>query len=313
MGTATKSKIPLILLFGPTAVGKTDLVRELFRGRGEIVNVDSVQVYRGLDIGSAKPSPDFLRELPHHLIDIRDFREQFNTADFISLADRAVRDIRRRGLIPVLAGGTAFYFKNFCFGLPGAAPGGDRDIRILLEEEADRRGLSSLWEDLCACDPAYAEKIHPHDRMRIIRALEVYRLTGQPLSSCGQGDRFREGYEYCLIGLEREREELFERIDRRVDLMFREGLVEEVRRLKAQGAGEDDPGMNAIGYREFFEMERLGCMTLADTAERIRRNSRRYAKRQLTFFRTLPGVTWFRPGESDKIRGHIESFLFNHP
>jgi len=286
---------------------------ELFRGRGEIINVDSVQVYRKLDIGSAKPSPEYLRNLPHHLINIRDYTEQFNTADFVRMADRAVRDIHSRGLIPVLAGGTAFYFKNFCQGFSSEAPGRDDTVRSALEGEADARGLDALWSELQEKDPLYAGKIHRHDRLRIIRALEVCRLTGRTLSSFEQGEEFREEYDYCLIGLERERDELYERIDRRVDIMFREGLADEVRSLIADGAREDDPGMHAIGYGEFFEMERIGCLTLGDTADRIKRNSRRYAKRQLTFFKSLPGVEWCHPGDKEKILKYIERFPFKEP
>ncbi|MDC7219373.1 MAG: tRNA (adenosine(37)-N6)-dimethylallyltransferase MiaA [Spirochaetales bacterium] len=309
MGTATTSKIPLILLFGPTAVGKTDLVLELFRGRGEIVNVDSVQVYRKLDIGSAKPDSSFLEELPHHLIDIRDISEKFNAADFIRLADEAIVDIHNRGLIPVLAGGTAFYFKNFCLGLKEGPPPSDPAVRGELEGLAVAGGLGELWEELKHVDPSYAAKIHPNDQLRIVRAMEVFRISGRPLSSFEQGEVFRDCYDYCLIGLTRDREELYRRIDLRVDIMMKEGLVDEIKGLLAAGATEDDPGLNAIGYKEFFEMGRRGCMTMADTADRIRRNSRRYAKRQMTFFQSLPGVSWFHPEKKEEISSHIENFL----
>jgi tRNA dimethylallyltransferase len=309
--TATKNKIPIILLFGPTAVGKTDLVLELFRDRGEIVNVDSVQVYRELDIGSAKPDKFYLSQLPHHLIDIRDYNESFNTADFTRLADEAVKGIYQRGRIPVLAGGTAFYFRNFCLGGSDKAPAADLAVREQLEAEAEG-GLEPLWEELVAVDPSYAKKIHRNDKYRIVRALEVYRQSGRPLSSFRQNETFRDCYDYCVIGLERDREELYRRIDQRVNLMMDEGLLDEIKGLITHGAGMADPGLDAIGYKEFFEMGHRGCMTLSDTTDRIRRNSRRYAKRQLTFFKALPGVTWFHPEEKDKIFRHINSFLSKH-
>ena len=312
MGTATTNKIPLILLFGPTAVGKTDLVLELFRGRGEIINVDSVQVYRKLDIGSAKPDRSYLEKLPHHLIDIRDVHEQFNTADFIRLADEAATDIAGRGLVPVLTGGTAFYFKNFCIGLAQGAPPGDPAIRQKLEKERLERGMQPLWAELEKADPVYAGKIHINDELRIMRALEVFRQSGSPLSSFGQDDKFRDQYEYCLIGLTREREELYRRIDRRVDIMMESGLPGEVKALAEAGLTGKEPGLDAIGYKEFFEMKDRGCMTLSDTADRIRRNSRRYAKRQLTFFQSLPGVSWFHPEKKKEISLFIDSFLSKH-
>ena len=309
MVTATTNKIPLILLFGPTAVGKTDLVLELFQGRGEIVNVDSVQVYRKLDIGSAKPEKSYLEKLPHHLINIRDVSEQFNTADFIRLADAAVRDIAGRGLIPVLAGGTAFYFKNFCQGMAEAPPPGNPAERKKLERERQERGMECLWNELNEIDPVYAGKVHCHDSLRVFRALEVYRLSGRPLSSFSHGSRFRDDYAYCLIGLNREREELYRRIDRRVGIMMESGLPREIKGLVAGGVTGEEPGLDAIGYREFFEMKERGCMTLGDTADRIRRNSRRYAKRQLTFFQSLPGVNWFHPEKKREISLAIDSFL----
>lgn len=309
MGTTTKSKIPLILLFGPTGVGKTDLLMELFRGRGEVVSVDSVQVYRGLDIGSAKPDGAYLSELPHHLIDICDYDSPFNAADFVALADQAVRDIHRRGLIPVLSGGTAFYYRNFCYSLPPELPGEDARVRRNLEHQADERGLPVLWERLVRVDPVYAGKIHAHDKLRIIRALEVFDLTRRPLSSFKQDPVLREDYDYCFIGLDRDRDELYRRIDRRVEIMFASGLPGEVSRLVASGARAEHPAMKAIGYREFFEMGLRPCDTLADTADRIRMNSRRYAKRQLTFFRSWSGVSWFHPDDKEGIRSRIGAFL----
>jgi tRNA dimethylallyltransferase len=307
--TATKNRIPLVLLFGPTGVGKTDLILDLFEGRGEIISVDSVQVYRDLNIGSAKPDRSYLDRLPHHLINICHFSEPFNSEDFVRLTGEAAENIYGRGLIPVLSGGTAFYFKNFCYPVSDTLPGENESVRKELLERAGREGLESLWQELLSVDPAYAVRIHGNDQLRIVRALEVFKLTDRPLSSFKQSSTLREGYDFCFIGLDREREELYRRIDKRVNLMFEAGLVSEVRGLIEQGADLEDPAMKAIGYREFFEMKEYGCETYADTADRIRQNSRRYAKRQMTFFKSLQRTSWFHPAERTGILLKINEFL----
>lgn len=312
MGIATKSKIPIILLFGPTGVGKTDLVLDLFEGRGEVISVDSVQIYKGLNIGSAKPPPSYLEKIPHHILDICHYSEGFNSADFVSRADRAVQDIASRSLLPILSGGTAFYYKNFCYAPSPSLPGEDRPTREALLYEIEKNGLASLWVELSQVDPAYGATIHRNDQLRIIRALEVFRLTGKPLSSFEQDSSFREEYDFCIIGLDREREELYSRIDRRVEIMFEQGLPQEILSLIRAGAREDHPAMRAIGYKEFFEMKQIGCFSYSHVGERIKRNSRRYAKRQLTFFHSLQGTKWFHPDQDVAIKAYINEFLIKH-
>jgi len=297
----------VVCLFGPTAVGKTDLLEKLFGGSGEIISADSMQVYRLLDIGSAKPDSQTLKRMPHHLIDILDFREQFNAGDFVRLAEEAILDIHSRGRLPVVSGGTAFYFRNLLFGLPDIPPVSS-EIRTALNRELEEKGPQALHGELALIDPETAARLEPADRSRIVRALEVFRGTGQPLSAYRTGTEPRQDLRCLLIGLERPREELYERINRRVDIMFEQGLSDEVKGLIAMGASEDDPGMKGIGYSEFFPFLKEGCLTLEDVKSRIQQNSRRYAKRQMTFFRSLPGVHWCHPENLDEIEVLITRF-----
>ena len=228
--TTTKNRSPVILLFGPTAVGKTELLSELFENKGEIISADSMQVYRGTDIGSAKPSPELIKRLPHHLLDILDINEQFTTGDFVRMADIAVPGILSRNRVPVISGGTAFYFKNFLYGLP-PLPEVQPEWRNRLNREADKNGLINLYHQLEKADPETAARLPVTDRSRIIRALEVYYGTGKRLSEFPLPNKIRERYCYLVIGLFREKEELNQRINERVSQMFRRGLFNEIKNL----------------------------------------------------------------------------------
>jgi tRNA dimethylallyltransferase len=278
-----------------------------------------MQVYRGLNIGTAKPSPELRGRLPHHLIDIRDPDEQFNAGEFVRLADDACADIARRGALPVVSGGTGFYLTNFVLGLPEAPPS-DSGLRQKLKEERRRRGIEALAEELAACDPLSAQRIHLHDEYRLLRALEVFRLSGRPLSSyprpgasSGTG-KTRSRYRFLILGINRPRDELYRRINQRCAEMMRRGLAGEVRELTEAGYGPDDPGLRAIGYREFF-IRSPGAWTLsrdlAGVEARIAQNSRRYAKRQLTFFAALPGITWISASGNpvEEVRRELTAFL----
>lgn len=300
----------IILIFGPTAVGKTDLLLRLFSGTAEIISADSMQVYRYMDIGTAKPGPCVRDRLPHHFIDIKNPDEQYNAGEFVQAADRLIPKIVSRGRVPVVSGGTAFYFRNFIYGLPEVPPA-DESQRNRLREELEAEGPEPLFRELERVDPAAAERIFPADTYRILRALEVYRLTGSPLSAFAVKEEPRGRYRFLVIGLDRPREELYRRIGRRVEEMFEAGLPGELKRILSLGYGADDPGLRAIGYREFFEMRKEGCPTLGVIRERIKRNTRRYAKRQITFFKRLPGIRWFHPDDEDPIRGEVERFLAN--
>lgn len=299
---------PVVLIFGPTAVGKTRLLSRLFPGMAEIISADSMQVYRYMDIGTAKPSKEEREQIPHHLIDILNPDRQYNVGKFVHLADKLVPEITARNRIPVVSGGTAFYFVNFIYGLPETPPG-DPIIRKKLKQECDERGPEALFQELAAADPESAGRIGEKDTYRIIRALEVLRQTGRPLSRFKTGFKKREGYNFLTIGLQRSREELYRRIDRRVDDMMKAGLKEEVVRLLGLGYTAADPGMRGIGYREFMQMRADGCITLGDAAERIKQSSRKYAKRQIAFFKKICDVNWFHPEDFHGIGNRINRFL----
>ena len=304
--------IPVLVLFGPTASGKTEVLLRLFGsgGSAEVVSADSMQVYRGMDIGTAKPSAGQLELLPHHLIDICDPSEQFNAGDFVRLAGESIADIARRGKIPVVSGGTGFYLKNLILGLPEAPPS-DAAIRGELRRELEEKGAAALMEELSRVDPASAQRIHINDIYRLLRALEVFRACGQPLSCFGStGQRTGQGamaFNFLVFGLHREREELYRRINARCEAMFAQGLSDEVQRLYDAGYTPDDPGLRAIGYHEFFVRGESAANNgkyrlskdIAGIQALVAQNSRRYAKRQVTFFASLPNVTWIKAGRDN--------------
>jgi tRNA dimethylallyltransferase len=315
--------VPVFVLFGPTASGKTEILERSFAVpgapiAGEVVSADSMQVYRGMDIGTAKPGAELLARLPHHLIDIRNPDEQFNAGEFVRLADEACADINARGKLPLISGGTGFYLRNFVLGLPETPPS-DGEIRRAVKAELQAKGIAALAEELARCDPVSAGRIHINDEYRLLRALEVFRLTGRPLSSYAvsgartAGDR--PSYRFLILGLRRPREEVYRRINERCAGMFRQGLPSEARRLFEAGYTPEDPGMRAIGYREFFTEGEGGAWRFIEESAGVEtlaaRNSRRYAKRQETFFASLPGVKWIDASAKtlECIRRELEIFL----
>lgn len=293
--------VPVIVVFGPTAVGKTEFLLHL-ENIGEIINSDSLQVYRHMSIGTAKPDKSVTSRIPHHLIDCIDPDQEFSAGDFVKQADKLCHEIYSRGKMPVISGGTGFFLKNFIYGLP-SAPASSEEIRIQLQKRLEKEGLEALREELHQKDPDSWLRIKPLDSYRILRALEVYYTSGSPLSDYKLPDKMRSGYRFLLIGLIRDRAELYERINQRVEAMFKAGLPEEYKKLRAMGYSPASPGLSAIGYREFSIMEELGSMTLNDVKELIKQNSRNYAKRQITFFKALPDVKWIHP---DQWQGAVE-------
>jgi tRNA dimethylallyltransferase len=279
-----------------------------------------MQVYRGMDIGTAKPESAELERLPHELIDIRDPDEQYSAGDFVRDADEAMARIHAAGKLAVVSGGTAFYLKNFIYGCPGAPPS-DAGTRAAVKGDLERLGPEALMRELAEADPVSASRIHLNDRYRLTRAVEVVRRSGRALSEFRAGTDPRPGYRFLLVGLERPRDELYARIDARVEAMFSAGLPAEVAALRAAGYGFGDPGMRAIGYREFAALEALDGDgsgprpgigpedILLAIKEQIKMNSRRYAKRQLAFMRALPNVEWFSPERPDLIAERISSWL----
>ena len=305
--TIAIQRTSVVLIFGPTAVGKTALLEAPVFNNSEIINADSMQVYRNMNIGTAKPDMEFLRRVKHHLIDIREPQQQFHAGEFVELADQLAADITQRGKLPVICGGTGFYFKNFIYGLPDAPPSNEA-VRRRLQAEFEANGAEDLRKRLAEIDPASAARINANDNYRILRALEVYESSTKPLSEYEVPSQPRPGYRILLIGLNRDREELYERINMRVDIMFDQGLEAEVASLMAAGCVETDPGMKGIGYREFFTAGKEG-LDNEQLKELIRRNSRRYAKRQITWFRQLENINWFSPEDIDGISDCVKSFL----
>jgi tRNA dimethylallyltransferase len=294
---------PLVLvLVGPTASGKTALLDALFGSRdgreawglpeAEVVSADSMQAYRGLDIGTAKPESSLLERLPHRLIDILDIQVQYTVGDFVRLADEACAEIAAAGKLPLLSGGTGFYVRNFICGLP-SAPAADPEARALVARDLAERGPAALRAELAARDPASAARIHENDLYRLTRALEITRATGRPMADFAAGIEPRPNWRFALYGTMPGPGELDARIGERVDSMMAAGLAEEAAALIAAGHGPGEPGMKAIGYREFFSPDGgLTSESPALVAERIKLDTRRYAKRQMTFFRGLSGIEW---------------------
>ena len=306
--TSNSSYNPVIFLFGPTGVGKTELLLNLFKDRFSVVNADSIQVYRHLDIGSAKASQQIQEKIPHYLIDIFDPWEQFSVGEFIELADKACEEIRSLGRIPILSGGTAYYFKHFLYGL-SEAPASDETIRAQVALELEEKGGAWAYARLCEIDPVYANKIHPSDLYRISRALEVFETSGRPLSSYAIPSTYRNGMQPLILGLQREKEELKERIIARVQQMFDEGLVEEIRTILQMGGNSEWPGLQGIGYKEFFQAMESGETSLPMIADHIARNSRSYAKRQMTFFKSFAEVNWMHPDDQAAIAEMVDAYL----
>ena len=294
-----------MVLFGPTAVGKTALTEELFSKGFEIINADSVQVYRFLDIASAKPEKELVEKIPHHLVDIRFPWEQYNSGDFCKDAERLIKEINERGNIPLITGGTAYYFKQLLYG-PSSTPESNPKTREEIQRTIDDIGLDKAYEMLVSLDMEAAKKIDKNDRYRISRALEVIKDTGRPLSSFPVSDTLREDIDFVIIGLKREKKELEDRIRKRVDIMFDSGAVREMKALLSMGADLSWPGMQGIGYREWFNALESGEVNISIIKDMIIRSSIKYAKRQMTFFSSFSDTLWFSPNDIEKIKGYLE-------
>ena len=307
------AKIPVIVIFAPTASGKTALTRELFSTQGshfilnaEVVSADSQAVYREMDIGTAKPTKEFCKEIPHHLIDILNPDQQFNVSDFVDAADEACSEIYSRGLIPVVCGGTGFYIRNFLYGVP-PTPVSDEKIRNELKNRIETEGNQVLYEELKTIDPESASKIHVNDAYRICRALEVFQISGNTRTSFQIEQKLREKYDFLFLVLQPQRDVLYGRIRERVDQMFEEGLEKEIKSLVAKGYNKDTPGLKAIGYSEWFELENL-----EEIREAIKHHSTKYAKKQYTYIRDIPGSHIIDFSGSEENYEEIIDLIKNH-
>jgi tRNA dimethylallyltransferase len=287
-------KIPLVVIAGPTAVGKSDLAMQVARQLGtEIISADSAQVYRYLDIGTAKPTKEEQRQVKHHLIDLVEPDQTFSVADYQQAATDLIKKMWSAGKLPLMVGGTGLYIRAVTTAYAFGQQGADHKTRESYEQEASKYGLSFLYDKLQQLDPEAASKIHPNDQKRIIRALEVYSLEGRPISE-QVTDTFKTGspFKTAIFGLNLERTVLYERIEERVDKMLEAGFLNEVQNLKDKGFGKTDPGLQILGYRQLFAYLENNT-GWEDTVAVIKKETRNLAKRQLTWFRREKGITWF--------------------
>ena len=285
--------IKILVICGPTASGKSELALRLAHALdAEIVNADSMQIYRGLNIGTAKPSPDQQAEIHHHLIDVAEPDQLFSAADFSIAADAAIKNIISRGKRVIVAGGTGLYIRALVSGLVDS-PSGAGELRQALQDEARRVGNETMLEKLRQIDPELAAGLHPNNLVRIIRALEVHQLTGIPLSRYQKEHAFAtRRYDTLQIGISVDRALLYKRIDERVERMLDAGLLNEVNALLAAGFGRELKSMRSIGYKE-VAAHLCGELSGEEAASLIKRDTRRYAKRQLTWFKADPDILWF--------------------
>ncbi len=286
-------ELPALVIVGPTAVGKTELAIEVAeRFQTEIISADSIQIYRGMSIGTAAPTNDQLVRVKHHFVATVEPSERFSAAEFERQALKVAVDLWGRGKVPVVVGGSGLYVRAFVDGL-FPAPGADGDLRTRLRTVAENDGVGSLYNRLTEVDPAAAQKIHAGDLRRIVRALEVYELTGVPISQL-QARHKRRGVQVnpVMVGISRNRAQLNARIDARVETMFAEGFLEEVRGLLDEGYREEIERIAALGYREAVACV-SGEIETAEAVALTKRNSRRYAKRQMTWFRKEKRISWY--------------------
>lgn len=291
-------KKPLIILTGPTAVGKTKASIGLAKAiGGEIISADSMQVYRHMDIGSAKITKEEMADVPHYLIDVLEPKEEFHVVRFQQMAKAAMADIYSRGKIPIIVGGTGFYIQALLYDIDFTENEGDSVYREKLEALAKEKGAAYLHGQLAMVDPKSAEEIHANNIKRVIRALEFYHQTGQKISEHNERERQKESpYQFCYFVLNDRRECLYERIDQRVDQMIRNGLVQEVQTLKERGCTKQMVSMQGLGYKEIFSYLEGDC-SLEEAVYIIKRDTRHFAKRQLTWFKRERDVIWVQKDE----------------
>jgi len=302
-------KSSIVVICGPTGVGKTSVGIEMaIAFKGEIVSADSMQIYRYMDIGTAKPTPDEQSRAPHHMLDIAHPDQPFDAARYATEAHRIIRGLHSRSVLPFVVGGTGLYIKALTRGL---FEGGERhpEVRKRLHEEMATCGIADLYRRLSRCDPETAQKIHPHDTYRIIRALEIFETTPQTISQHQKGHRFSESrYDVLKIGLTMDKALLYDRINRRVDAMLADGLQSEVESLLARGYAPDLKSMKSIGYRHMVDLI-SGRLSREEALRTLKRDTRRYAKRQMTWFRSDQEIVWVTPHEKADIHRIVTDFI----
>lgn len=295
----------LLCLLGPTAVGKTEIAIQLAqRLNAEIISVDSRQIYRQMDIGTAKPTPEEQQAARHHIIDCVDIAQPFSVADYQSLADTAITDIQDRDKQVLLVGGAGLYFRAVVDGL-FEGPAADLSFRKQLEHEAAEHGVNVLHDRLRVCDPESATRIHPNNVIRVIRALEVYELTGTPMSEQQrQWQPENQRYPIIAFGLTMPRALLYQRIEQRVDIMLANGLIAEMESILAAGYSRDNFALQSFGYKELIAFLDGKC-TYVEAIEQLKQNTRRFAKRQMTWFRKDTRIEWVDRESTSDVVGYI--------
>ena len=290
--------IPVIV--GPTAVGKTKYAVQIARKlNGEIVSADSMQIYRFMDIGSAKPTEEEQAAARHHLVEAVDPREPFSVAQYRHMAKECIEDIFQRDKLPVISGGTGLYVNALIYDMDFSAPPADLEQREKYRKTAEEKGPQYLHDILNDIDPDAAARIHPNNVRKVIRAIEAAK-SGEKIPSFETSFRSTSDYRCILIGLQRDRAELYDRINRRVDQMISDGLEDEIRSLMSMGLSSSEISMKGIGYKEMIDAMN-GRITMEEATELIKRNSRRYAKRQMTWFRRYPDIRWFDLSENSEM------------
>jgi tRNA dimethylallyltransferase len=297
----------VVVLLGPTAVGKTSLISQLSGLVHAVIYADSAAFYNGCSIASAKPTPDEQAFLPHYLISFLNLNESYNATQFTLDADRLCQQFHSNKQIPLVSGGSLFYLNSFLFG-PSLAPPASSMVRAYLQNFLQTKGAAALYTLAQQIDPVATSKLHPNDNYRLLRLLEVYYSSGRPLSSFTLSSKLRQNYKFIIIILERERDELYRRINDRVEAMFVAGLAEEVAGLKALGLTAQTAVMRTIGYAEWF----IPDININQIKELIKQNSRRYAKRQLTFLRKLsPYAHTFRADDCKGVKNFLAKELID--
>lgn len=301
-------KRDIIVICGPTAVGKTEYaIKTALRMNGEVVSCDSMQLYKYMDIGSAKPTADEQAQVRHHLVDQIDPSEPFSAAKYQALAKAAIEDIFAREKTPVIAGGTGLYLNALLYKMDFSAPPRKDAFREQLYQEAEERGPLFIYEKLVKADPQAADRIHPNNVKKVIRALEAAE-AGERVKDFAKDLVPTDEYSATLIGLTRDRDQLYDRINRRVDLLVEQGLLDEVKKLLAMGLTESDISMKGIGYKEIIAYYH-GQYDLEEAIDLVKKNTRHYAKRQLTWFKRYKDMKWFNISEYDSDEDCLEEIF----
>ncbi len=295
-------KDKILIICGPTASGKTALSVEIAkRINGEIISADSMYIYKGLNVGTAKPTVEERCNIPHYLIDVIEFNEKFTVSDYRELAKNSISDVISRGKTPIIVGGTGFYINSILYNLSYGNGVGDEKVRQKYKDIAEKKGNQYVYDLLLEVDEESAKKLHPNDVKRVIRALEIYESG---IKKSQLNDQMIPEYDYLAFCIDFDRQTLYKRIDKRVDLMIKQGLINEVKSLIEKGASLNNQCMQAIGYKEIYEYLTFN-LSLDETVQKIKTNTRHYAKRQITFFKKMPNLEYLIPKDINVLAEEI--------